>query len=270
MTEGREAALAVVTLEGSTTAPARTGESGGRVPPSNPAAPEEPVYELIDAAARLTSAPLKHPPTQTLEVPPGEEKPLPSVSWEGFQDPSLVQVLRQRRSRRNFKPQTLPHRQLARLLELALTPDVGRVINVGLVTNEVEDVADGFHWVCPETRALRRHRAGFIGPPLSQAALSQDWVGRANVIVVVTSPLKKLENELGPRSLRLAFLAAGRLGQKLYLGAEAMGWGCCGVGAFFDADVAGILDLGEDELPLYILPLGPIRKRTHGGRSVED
>ena len=270
LTEGREAALALVTLGSVTDTQSPAGKSSGRVPPANAVSKDETVFELIEAVARITSVPLNHVPNLSLEVPAGDEQSLPDLSWEGFQCPSLVQVLRQRRSRRNFKPRTLHQRELARLLDMAITPDVGRVINVGLVSNEVEDLADGFHWLCPETRALRRHRSGFIGPPLSQAALNQDWVGRANAILVVTSPLARLEKELGPRSLRLAFLAAGRLGQKVYLGAEAMGWGCCGVGAFFDADVARILDLGEDELPLYILPVGPIRKRTHGGRPDGD
>jgi SagB-type dehydrogenase family enzyme len=268
LTEGLEAALAIVTLDGAAGAPAGTGEMNGRVRSANPVSKGEPVFELIEAVARLTSVPLNHQPN-LLDSRAGEDSPLPKVFWEGFQCPSLVQVLRQRRSRRNFKPETLPLREVARLLDMSMTTDVGRVINVGLVSNEVEDLADGFHWICPETRALRRHRPGFIGPPLSQAALNQDWVGRANVILVVTSPMKKLESDLGPRSLRLAYLAAGRLGQKVYLGAEAMGWGCCGVGAFFDADVARILDLGEDEWPLYILPVGPIRKRTRGGRPTE-
>ena len=86
---------------------------------------------------------------------------------------------------------------------------------------------------------------------------------------MVTSPLGSLEKQLGPRALRAAYLAAGRLGQRAYLAAETLGWGCCGVGAFFDDEVTRLLELPDGVEPLYLLPVGPIKKRTHGGRPTQ-
>jgi nitroreductase len=47
-----------------------------------------------------------------------------------------------------------------------------------------------------------------------------------------------------------------------------MDWGCCGVGAFFDDEVREVLNLPQGEEVLYLIPVGPIKKRTHGGRPV--
>ena len=107
-----------------------------------------------------------------------------------------------------------------------------------------------------------------MGLELSKTALNQDWLGRANLVLAVSAPLERLERSIGPRAFRLAYLAAGRLGQRAYLAAEAMDWGCCGVGAFFDDEVREVLNLPQGEEVLYLIPVGPIKKRTHGGRPV--
>ena len=88
-----------------------------------------------------------------------------------------------------------------------------------------------------------------------------------DLVLYVHEPSReKLEESLGPRALRLAYLSAGRVGQRAYLAAESLGWGACGVGAFFDAEVKHLLNLPPAEHPLYLVPVGPIKKRTHGGR----
>jgi nitroreductase len=38
--------------------------------------------------------------------------------------------------------------------------------------------------------------------------------------------------------------------------AEALGLGACPVGAFRDAEVIDVLELGDDSLPLYLIPVG--------------
>lgn len=265
----REAALSVLPL-GPISAGAEGGAGGTEAspPPATPVARREEVFDLIRDVASLTAAPLIREPSETLPWPPAqEEKALPPANWNDFEGPTLVEILRKRRSRRNFKPATVPLKDLIRILDLIAWPDADRVVQLNLVTNEVEDLADGLYHYQMQGRTVRRHKGGFLGPNLGDAALSQDWLGRANVILVLTSPLTALEEAVGPRALRLAYLAAGRLGQRAYLAAETLGWGCCGVGAFFDDELHRLLDLPEGEAPLYLIGLGPVKQRTHGGRG---
>jgi nitroreductase len=51
----------------------------------------------------------------------------------------------------------------------------------------------------------------------------------------------------GDRAYRYAHFEAGALGQRFYLAAEAQGFQCTGIGAFFDEAVGGYLGLRPRE-----------------------
>ncbi len=262
----KETALAVVRLAPSPDRAAAASTMQTDAPEAENAAPREEIFDLITAAARLTSDRLTGQPEAGLSWPKGETLHLADADWPDFEGPSLMEVLQKRRSRRNFRPNTLKFKDVSRLLNLLNSPDLGVAVNLSLVTNEVEDIRDGCHHYDPASGTLIKHRSGFISPNMGDAALSQDWLGRANLILVLSAPLRAMEEAAGPRALRHAYLAAGRIGQRAYLAAETMGWGCCGVGAFYDEDVKRLLNLPPGEEPLYLVGVGPVKKRTHGGR----
>jgi nitroreductase len=54
-------------------------------------------------------------------------------------------------------------------------------------------------------------------------------------------------------------IEAGRFGQRLYLGATALGFGCCGVGTFYDSEAAEFLGLNPESRLLYLVAVGPIK-----------
>jgi nitroreductase len=54
-------------------------------------------------------------------------------------------------------------------------------------------------------------------------------------------------------------LAAGRAGQRLYLAATALGLGACGVGAYYDRELAAAAMLPEAGWPLYLVAAGPVK-----------
>jgi nitroreductase len=51
-------------------------------------------------------------------------------------------------------------------------------------------------------------------------------------------------------------MEAGHAAQNLYLQATARGLGMVTVGAFYDDQVQGLLQLPEEQKPLYIIPVG--------------
>ena len=55
-------------------------------------------------------------------------------------------------------------------------------------------------------------------------------------------------------------LTAGRLGQRIYLGATSLGLGCCGIGAFYDGEAATLLGLNQASAMLYLLAVGPVKR----------
>jgi nitroreductase len=71
--------------------------------------------------------------------------------------------------------------------------------------------------------------------------------------------LASLDRTWGARGYRYAMTAAGRLGHRVYLAATALGLGCCGIGAFYDREVADLLGLDVTARLLYLVAVGPVR-----------
>lgn len=60
----------------------------------------------------------------------------------------------------------------------------------------------------------------------------------------------------GDRGIRYVHMEAGHAAQNIYLQATALDLGTVTVGAFYDEQVKEVLNLPDDEQPLYILPVG--------------
>ena len=52
---------------------------------------------------------------------------------------------------------------------------------------------------------------------------------------------------------------AGRIGQRLYMAAQELGMGCCGIGAMYDYEAADLLGLAPGGRLLYALSAGPLK-----------
>ncbi|MBU0513819.1 MAG: SagB/ThcOx family dehydrogenase [Proteobacteria bacterium] len=180
----------------------------------------------------------------------------------------LPVTIGRRRSRRNFIRRPITLTQLATLLEAVMGAYPGDVYGaapgrVGLgrtfvVAGQVDSLRAGVYEFHPASMTLAPLTEGDAGAELASAGLGQAWMARAAVNIILAADLAALETERGPRAYREVMLEAGLFGQRVYLAATAQGWGCCGVGAFFDDEVRALL--GDPEaLPLYILCLGPIK-----------
>ncbi len=196
------------------------------------------------AGSRLWPSLRPASPPQPLEPPPAG-------------GPSLLASVRSRRSRRNFIPGGLDQPSLARLLAAALPGDAPCAATVLLGPGGA--LPAGAYLYLPASRELAPLRASDQRRALAQACLGQMWVGQASLNLVLWADLELLAERGGPRTYRHAMLAAGRAGQRLYLAATALGLGCCGVGAFYDQEVAAIAGLPEQAQPLYVLACGPVK-----------
>jgi nitroreductase len=90
--------------------------------------------------------------------------------------------------------------------------------------------------------------------------LDQAWLVNAGVHFLFLANLEVLEKTWGPRGYRYAMLTAGRLGQRLYVAAEAMGMGCCGIGALYDGEAMEMLGLNQSSRLLYLVAVGNVKR----------
>lgn len=193
------------------------------------------------------------------------ELPLPAFTG----DVSVEEALHQRRSVRAFRDEALGLDELAQLLWSAqgvsdeargfrTAPSAGALypLETYAVIGNVPDMESGVYRYDPDRNRLEPGVSGDVRRELASAALGQDFIAEAPVTIVFSGVYGRTATRYGERAERYVHIEAGHAAQNLSLQAVALGFGTVPVGAFRDDNVAAVLDLAEEETPLYILPVG--------------
>lgn len=92
---------------------------------------------------------------------------------------------------------------------------------------------------------------------LAEAALSQEFVAEAPVVIVVCVDLKKASRAYGERGRSLYCIQDSAAAiQNMLLAAHSLGLATCWVGAFYEEEVKDILGIPEGFRPVALIPLG--------------
>jgi SagB-type dehydrogenase family enzyme len=181
---------------------------------------------------------------------------------------SLEETLLKRRSVREYASLALTPEEVSQLLWSAqgitaewgarTAPSAGALypLEVYLVVGNVEDVAAGVYKYRPEKHELVKVRDGDVREELTEAALRQGCVRNGAIDIVMAAVYERTTKKYGERGIRYVHMEAGHAAQNICLQATALNLGAVTVGAFYDEKVKLILSLPEDEVPLYIIPVG--------------
>jgi SagB-type dehydrogenase family enzyme len=205
---------------------------------------------------RLRAAP---PQQQPLAAPPTPPLPLPKPDPETAAAAMDVHTaISHRRSVRRYSQQPVPLTALSSILAgMAQPPQLSDAIRIDLVVNRVEGLAPGIYRYLPQ-HALLPVAKGDFAARAQQAALSQDVIGDAAVVLVLSADTHRTLAH-GARGYRHAFLEAGLVGERWLLGAVAHGLAACPVGAFYD-DEAAALVAAKGRWVLHFAALGQAPK----------
>jgi SagB-type dehydrogenase family enzyme len=174
-----------------------------------------------------------------------------------------------RRSQRNFMRETIPQGAFEALIACLSveneTPGSRsrlqrQSVVLGFLAGDVEGIDPGCYWLDQSRQRIGRVKAGAFTAPMAHSCLDQEWLERASLHFFIVANLEVLDAVWGPRGYRYAMLTAGRLGQRIYLGATSLGLGCCGIGAFYDGEAAALLGLNQASAMLYLLAVGPVKR----------
>ncbi|BEQ16500.1 SagB/ThcOx family dehydrogenase [Desulfoferula mesophila] len=255
LTPEREALVAGVGA-GETVSEAGPEPPAWQPPEEEPLSPREQSDPTVAEAAALGlgERPGPEPDWPGEPAPVGAARLHPRPPEDG---PALGRVMLARRSRRNFIPQGLNAAQVALLLAASLPMEgpLGATVLLG----PGGDLPAGAHRYYPGDQALALVETGDRRAAAARACLDQMWVGQAALSLVLWADPARLDAAAGERGYARAMLAAGRAGQRLYLAATALGLGCCGVGAFYDAELAAAAALPSGAWPLYLVAAGPVK-----------
>lgn len=185
---------------------------------------------------------------------------LPSPARQGKL--SLEEALSRRRSIRDFADQRLDEATIGQLLWAAqgithrdgrrTAPSAGALYPLEFYAA----TADGLFHYEPGTHGLTRRAPGDVRAAIARAALGQESVREAPLLIVVTAVHERTSGKYGGRAERYVHMEAGHAAQNVLLQATALGLGAVPVGAFDDDALARALALGDRERPLYLIPVG--------------
>lgn len=181
---------------------------------------------------------------------------------------SVEEALLNRRSVREYTGEPLTVQEVSQLVwaaqgitdprGLRTAPSAGALypLELYVVVGDVEDLAVGVYKYRPQEHELEKVLEGDLRAELAEVALGQASVETAAIDIVVTAVYERTTVKYGDRGIRYVYLEAGHPAQNLCLQATAMDLVIVTVGAFTDDQVKEVLNLPENEHPLYIIPIG--------------
>ena len=181
---------------------------------------------------------------------------------------TIEECIAKRRSIREFSNKPITLKEISQLLWSAqgITHAIG---GASILTGRASPSAgatypleirviksDGvFHYI-PEEHKLVMENPVDLRKKLAQSALSQSCIEKAPCSFVLSAIYARTTRRYGERGKRYVHIEVGHSAENLHLQAVALGLGSVPIGAFYDEKVKELLNLPQDEEPLYIIPVG--------------
>jgi SagB-type dehydrogenase family enzyme len=186
--------------------------------------------------------------------------------------PGLKEVLKKRRSIRQFNSEPLTLEELSYLLwsanginrremdyEFRTAPSAGALypIETYLVINNVEELEKGIYHYNVKHHQLEEIRLGDFGRNTAEAALGQGMCASAGAVFIWTAVFQRSKWKYQQRAYRYVYLDAGHIAGNLALAATSLGLGSCQIAALFDDEVNELIEVdGVEESVLYMSVTG--------------
>jgi SagB-type dehydrogenase family enzyme len=176
---------------------------------------------------------------------------------------SLEQTLLNRRSVRQFQDVALTQAQIGQLLwaaqgithpsGLRTAPSAGALYPLEVYAA----TQDGLFYYIPGDHSLQRVLDHDPRPDLHLAALGQDSVLEAPLVIVINGVFARTAQRYGEaRTPQYVYLEAGHAVQNILLQAVALDLGAVPIGAFYEDQITQALSLPPEQTPLYLIPIG--------------
>ncbi len=179
------------------------------------------------------------------------ETPLPVAASSKFR---FGEVVRKRRSALNFRggEESMTFSQLSALLQSKsdhLHADFARqrLVDLYIYVHRVEGMTPGVYRYWPEHAELKKLKDGDQRVSAAALSLGQELAGNACVAFSMIGDFESAAQAYGDRGYRYVHFAAGAIGQRMYVAAEALGLRATGIGAFYDEEVHQYLGLAPEQ-----------------------
>lgn len=192
-------------------------------------------------------------------------------------DVTVEEALSNRRSHRSFLKDAISVEDLSQILWAAYgitkpitdyplfrggfrtAPSAGALypLEIYVLIGNVKDIEPGVYKYIPQGHKIIRTITKDIKKELSIAAYNQDMIGIAPICLFYSAVFSRNTQKYGNRGReRYVCMDLGHSAQNVYLQVETLGLGTCAIGAFNDKEVSKLLQLPDEEEPLYFMPIG--------------
>ena len=184
---------------------------------------------------------------------------------------SLESTIKKRRTIRSFTSEPLTLDQVSQLLWAAqgitedrgfkrAAPSAGALYPMDLYavvgTGGVKGLSSGIYHYESRDHVVSLVSESDLRKGVARAALSQMWIAKPPLDLVITAAYERAAVKYGSRAERYAMIEAGHIGQNIFLQAEALGLGAGIVEAFHDEALIRVMGIPKDHAPLLIMPVG--------------
>ena len=198
---------------------------------------------------------------------------LPPPNTDG--DLSIESALENRRSQRNFRDKPLSVDQLSQILwaaygitsprpdnpslrgGLRTAPSAGALypLEVYAIVGNVDGIEPGAYKYLSEEHKIIMVASGDVRDSLADAVFRQSMVTEAPAAIFYSAVFSRTTERYGEQGRHFVYIELGHSAQNVYLQAEALQLGTCAIGTVTEA-AREILNLPEEEDPLYLMPIG--------------
>jgi SagB-type dehydrogenase family enzyme len=200
---------------------------------------------------------------------------LPSPSFEGTV--SVEKAIARRRSHRSYIGISISAEDLSQILwaaygitkplsgyphtmgGLRTAPSAGALypLQIYVLIGNVKGIEPGVYKYFSQGHKIVRVIDKDVRSQLCSAALNQSMIKTAPACIFYSADFSVTTQVYGNRGReRYVCIDLGHSAENVYLQVEALHLGTCAIGAFNDSEVRAVMQLPENEEPLYIMPIG--------------
>ncbi|MBW6515699.1 MAG: SagB/ThcOx family dehydrogenase [Candidatus Cloacimonetes bacterium] len=230
---------------------------------------------VTDQMQGLPCPPLQKPVSEVSKV---IDLPKPDQSF--VKNSHIFNCLENRRSRRKYTEESLTQEKLSLLLwftngvqrifkrgddysvALRTVPSAGarHPLETYLIINRVAGIESGvYRYLGVEHQLVKEEQIICTEDMITEATMGQSFVAQAPVVFLWVAIPYRTEWRYNGEAAKLILLDAGHICQNLYIVAEALGLGTCGIAAYDQEKIDQALQLdGDDEFVVYLAPVGKL------------
>jgi SagB-type dehydrogenase family enzyme len=184
-------------------------------------------------------------------------------------DLSVEEAIADRRSVRTYSQEKIEENDISQLLwaaqgitdeaeGLRTAPSAGALypLEIYVAIAMVEGIEAGLYKYNPSSHSLILKKNGDIRENIYNVSLRQDNIKNAAAVIIYCAVFERTFSRYKERATQYVYIETGHSAQNVYLQAEALNLGTVAIGAFDNEGVKKVLDLPDEEDPVYLMPVG--------------